>query len=857
MATYYFLNTDNDGDPANTNNWWDAPTGGTNGHDPLTTDDIVVLAEMGGLGITVNNMTIEANFNGLAIVLGVCTIQNGGYFGDGGTINGNVICSTNAYIGINGDGGTINGDLTFQNNGSTDTITSCTVNGNLYFASNWTGSASYISVSSNVIYVYGYSGAASNLTLSGATYYSNYPTLYWNNAAMDNDWSNLNNWWVDASCTQKSYEYATSTRDVEMLAGIYSPGGTAECNNLNVTNGSSVVLGLTVYGTATFNDTSYFGSPAVSITMSVSNAVMNDSSNTQSSATINVSGTMTFNDSSYNSGTIDSGLAGNVVVVYPVNRNTFNSGSIIGTNPISYNSYPAYFYFYGGNSWHNLNDWYIDSGHSINSLYIPGALDNVYIESDQYGTATDTYAANATINSDFANIAGSSPAQSYTFYITGTLTVLGSSQIGTSMNYANIVANNAIFNDTSSIYGAYLTTTAEIDFKDSSNLGNGMQSSYITSGNPGVRFYDTSTFSNGIITGDITIVSPHDLPFTIGGSYSGSLYYSGYSSRTVYFYSESSTDWSTSSNWWSDSAHTTQTYAPIPAASLDEVIVESTVLSNTNSLDSTIGNLIVRNDADISINITCTTALFEDTSSFGNNNTSSVLDQNLGTTSITFSELSSNHGYITVNDTGAGTPAVVFEDGASNIGYIDGNVEVYYPVSVPIGNINFITGTVIYFNYPLYFNDSNNLDSNWSTSTNWFLDSANTLAAGSPPTETYPGVNVILQTSVSTYTGGTPTAYDLSFGNTLLNIAGISITVNGLATFEQGCNMSSSATIYGDAKFKNTGYNSGGTITGSATFDLEAAEVMILNGYDGNYTGGEITFEYGKGVNGSSILGIV
>jgi hypothetical protein len=58
-----------------------------------------------------------------------------------------------------------------------------------------------------------------------------------------------------------------------------------------------------------------------------------------------------------------------------------------------------------------------------------------------------------------------------------------------------------------------------------------------------------------------------------------------------------------------------------------------------------------------------------------------------------------------------------------------------------------------------------------------------------------------------------------------------------------------------NAKFKDSATNRGGTITGTATFTLSSAESMIDNGYDGTY--GNIEFQYGKGVNGSSILGLV
>lgn len=115
---------------------------------------------------------------------------------------------------------------------------------------------------------------------------------------------------------------------------------------------------------------------------------------------------------------------------------------------------------------------------------------------------------------------------------------------------------------------------------------------------------------------------------------------------------------------------------------------------------------------------------------------------------------------------------------------------------------------------------------------------------------------MVILSDVTTYSGaGSPSANNLSTYGTYPYVDGLTITVNNLATFSEETYLGSTGTITGNALFENLATNRGGTITGSGTFTLTAAAEMISNGYDGTY--GAIEFKYGKGVNGSSILGLV
>lgn len=715
-------------------------------------------------------------------------------------------------------------------------------------------------------------------------------TLYFN-AAVDGNWNEAGNWWEDAGYSIPG-TVPTSSDIVYINGNVTSDSsGSATADTAYFSGAYTVSISLTIINDATFTDNNY-GDASSSITLTANNVYFDGSSTygvtanasvsfgnecrftgyTVNNGTVQANGagtgstffddnssntgivgqgatsyTVDFSDSSTNTGTVNINTNAN----YPLNRNTFNTGTIIGS--ITYVSYPT-FYFYGGNDWNNTSYWWTGTGGTgDNAAYIPNSLDTVVIQSTPSSTSSDVYALSATIESEFYL-----SSSSYTFYVSNTITI-DSGSIGSVASPSVVSASSAVFNNSTSLTNSssVLTVSSEASFNDSSDLNNGS-----ITGN--VNFYGSSTFSGGSVSGDATVHSPHPLPFTVGGALSGTLFYNGYSSRTVYFYSSSSTDWSGVNNWWLDTGHSNPAlYGPDPAISLDDVTIDSSVTSNTLSSPTTVGVLTV-NNGDLAIDITCLTATFNSNSTFGSANTIAVLTQVSSTVSVTFSDLSSNYASVLVTDTGAGTPAVVFEDSSSNqsSGYVDGNADVYFPVTLPLGGT--VTGTISYFGYPFYFNDSVGIspsnDGDWNNPDNWYLDSSNTFPANSTPTETYPGENVTLQTSVTTSTGGTPTAYNLSCGsNSSLSITNTNITVNGLATFENDGTLGSGAIINGDALFKDTSTCEDGTVTLTATFTLSSAAEMIYNGYNGTYgsSSTDVQFQYGKGVNGSSILGIV
>lgn len=890
MATLYF-NGAVDGDWNELGNWWEnssytIPASSL----PTSSDDViidVVVTTNSGGPLSVINLTHNANGGcPLYITVSGSATFNAGY-NNAGTIDG---------VGIFNDGTVNNGTVTglAYFNGSSGNGSVGSTSGDAYFYNTSTNDGS---VGGNAIVDYSHavpfdSSNGNNGTVTGSILYANFPTLYYNNATTDGNWANNLNWWVDDMYTQQAYSIPTSSTTVYVAGFVGSDSlSSATADTAYFGGGYTIAINLNIINDATFTDNSY-GDNSSPVTLTANNVYFNATSlwgvttdanisfgdecrftgDTFNNGTVSANGSGTgstfFDDNSSNTGTVGVGATSytvdfsdtstntgtvniNTNANYPLNRNSFNTGTISGT--INYISYPT-FYFYGGNDWNNTSYWWTGTGGTgVNAAYVPNSLDTVVIESDPINTTSNIYALSATLESTFGL------GSSYTFYVTNTITI-NSGSIGNGFSPAVVTAGSAEFYNSSGIMGGsvQLTVSSGASFYDTTDI-----TSATITGN--VNFYDSSTFSSGSISGDATVYSPHILPFSAGGTIGGSLIYSGYSSRTIYFYNASSTDWSDVNNWWLDSGHSNPAlYGPDSAVSLDDIFIDSSVTSNTLSSPTTVGVLTVNASSNLAIDITCSTATFNSSSTFGVGNTVAVLTQVSSTVSVTFSDLSSNYASVLVTDTMAGTPAVVFEDGSSNqsSGYVDGNADVYYPVTLPLGGT--VTGTTYYFQYPLYFNDNVGItptnDGNWNNSNNWYLDSGNTVLAGSTPSETYPGVNVTLQTSVTTSTGGTPTAYDLSCGsNSSLSITNTNITVYGLATFENDGTLGSGATINGDALFKDTSTCESGTVANTATFTLTSAAIMIYNGYDGTYGSSvtDVQFEYGKGVNGSSILGLV
>jgi len=122
-------------------------------------------------------------------------------------------------------------------------------------------------------------------------------TLYWN-GVVDNEWTTVGNWWLDAGHTEPAGRLPAEDESVVVTESIIAIGTVA---NFTLNDFGGLTGSLTVTGMATFND---FSVNAGDIT---GNATFNDSS-----ANIGtVTGTATFNDSSCNN--TNTGTAGTFV----------------------------------------------------------------------------------------------------------------------------------------------------------------------------------------------------------------------------------------------------------------------------------------------------------------------------------------------------------------------------------------------------------------------------------------------------------------------------------------------------------------------------------------------------------------
>jgi hypothetical protein len=104
--------------------------------------------------------------------------------------------------------------------------------------------------------------------------------------AVDNEWTTVGNWWLDASHTQAAGRLPTSDESVVVSASITASGQTVV--NFTIANPTSLGGTLTVTGMATFNDNSTnsgtitgnatFNGSSVNAGTVIGNATLNDAS---------------------------------------------------------------------------------------------------------------------------------------------------------------------------------------------------------------------------------------------------------------------------------------------------------------------------------------------------------------------------------------------------------------------------------------------------------------------------------------------------------------------------------------------------------------------------------------------------
>lgn len=124
-------------------------------------------------------------------------------------------------------------------------------------------------------------------------------TLYFN-AAVDNDWNTLENWWTNAGFTSQALNLPTESDDVVVSATVISNSGSEPTvNTLTVNGGATIQIPITVLNEAIFNDSS------INLSFIIGEVTFNNTSENQ----VTITGNATFNDSSFNSGDTITGNA--------------------------------------------------------------------------------------------------------------------------------------------------------------------------------------------------------------------------------------------------------------------------------------------------------------------------------------------------------------------------------------------------------------------------------------------------------------------------------------------------------------------------------------------------------------------
>lgn len=373
-------------------------------------------------------------------------------------------------------------------------------------------------------------------------------------------------------------------------------------------------------------------------------------------------------------------------------------------------------------------------------------------------------------------------------------------------------------------------------------------------------------------------------------------------------------DWATVANWFTDLACTTAA-GGLPASSDSVVLLRNGVSANSGSAP-TVANLTTSAYCGISLTVTGLASFVGQFSGLVNNSTltgnaafdaenSNPWDNGIlqsGSTvtgNATFTNKARLEGTLQGNATftnGAfatpssmvGGNATFHDTSYTDGGFYAGNVTVTastftaYPLRVVpwgiVGTVTFSSATPVTFNIDYLYVGG-------PSGTEWAIPALGSFSAGAPTWNLlYSGVYSALPGNVvasySGFYGDISGNLSLSSGQLLAGtVSGMATltngsfhyggTINGAATYNNsrvsgpnpfyGWGMGTPANNYGPATFIGANAEAAwGNFYGNLTFDLPAAAATMRNGTV-NYVdwSATITYLYGKGVNGSSILGVV
>src|SRR6185369_14248059 len=141
-------------------------------------------------------------------------------------------------------------------------------------------------------------------------------TLYYNNAASDNDWNSLGSWWTDAGFTVQALSLPGVADDVVITTDVFvNNGPEPTIHSLTTAGATGIVVSMTVLTTATFNGSCSFQ------TSLIGQGIFNERSSNQG----NIVGNTTFNGRSQNLGPVTGDAVFNGA---SINNNTVDGDAV-------------------------------------------------------------------------------------------------------------------------------------------------------------------------------------------------------------------------------------------------------------------------------------------------------------------------------------------------------------------------------------------------------------------------------------------------------------------------------------------------------------------------------------------------
>lgn len=606
-------------------------------------------------------------------------------------------------------------------------------------------------------------------------------TLYFYGAT-DNDWANINNWWLDAAHTQPS-GLPNTTDNVIVLSDVDDNSGSpAYVRSLNV-NAGEFSINATASAGATFNNDS-IAQGAIT-----GNAVFNNGSHNDGAIT----GNAIFRDQSINNGTV----SGNATF----NHSSFNHGTVSGTGTFNHYSYNATNAHVQGVA--TFNDG------SYNSAYV----DNSAIFNDGSQNDSGTVSGNATFNNDSMNdadISGSAifndSSLSTGGTITGNATFTGTaypfdptgSVIGGNITFTNnvVFTLNAFrnWNPASPATGWTFLGTRSWIFNDQANVDSPI---------PGDAIFNDYSTNNTTIQGNAT--------FGCGViNYSTVLGVITNQSNCLYFTGLGSGEWSDLDNWWTDRDYSVHALV-LPGPSDNIVVANGGVGTNIGVPASVASLLVYASQFNISATVSGGAA-FVNSSSFDSASAGLTLNGD-----VRFMGASINRGAISGNASFGNTSSL------EGSGSVTGNAT--FNGSSDNQSVN-IGGSIV-------FNDSSKNTVGSLSGNPIFNDlSYNNSSISSGAT-----FNDGSRNSSSGTVEGAATFNDYSYNQNIVGSGSVfngasanNKVISGSATFNgSSYNFYGNGDIDGNAAFNDTSHN-GAAVTGDATFACEATNSGEVSG---------------------------